>query len=73
MSSQHKIKGTTVRPEPDELDAAREHLDGRSIETTLRALLRAIAAEPDKVKAMLAPYWPPEKPRGRPRKTPAGR
>jgi hypothetical protein len=68
MASQHKIKGTTVRPEPQEVDDAREHLDGRSIETALRALLRAMAAEPDRVKQLLAPYWPPEKPRGRPRK-----
>jgi hypothetical protein len=70
MANQHKIKGTTVRPEPAEVEAAKPHLDGRSIETLLRATLRALKAEPDRVLATLEPYWPPEKPRGRPRKTP---
>lgn len=69
MPSQHRLKGTTVRPEPEEVEAAKPHLGGRSIETALRALLRALAADPARVLELLAPYWPPEKPRGRPRKT----
>jgi hypothetical protein len=72
MASQHKLKGTTVRPEPEELDAAKPHLNGRSVETLLRASLRALAADPERTLAALEPYWPPEKPRGRPRKQPAG-
>ncbi|NUR84663.1 MAG: hypothetical protein HOY71_11315, partial [Nonomuraea sp.] len=59
MSSQHRLNGTTVRPEPDELDAARPHLAGRSLESALRALLRAVAAEPQRSLDLLAPYWPP--------------
>ncbi len=64
----HKITGTTLRAEPEEVAAARaEFPPGRSMEAFHRACLRAIAAEPERVRTLLAQYWPPEKPRGRPR------
>jgi len=70
MANQHRIKGTTVRPEPDELADAKAYFPaGHSLESFLRACLRAVREEPEKVLALLGPYWPPEKPRGRPRKS----
>lgn len=70
MNSRHELVTRTYRPEQAEVDAARAHLpDGRTMDAYLRGCLRRLAAEPDRVLAELEPYWPPEKPRGRPRKT----
>jgi hypothetical protein len=65
----HRSRGRTVRPEPAEAAAAEPHLDGRTWEDLLRAALRALAAEPDRTLALLEPYWPASRRRGRPRKS----
>jgi hypothetical protein len=71
MSSRHELTTSTYRPARDELDDAKPHVPpGKTVDGFLRACLRALRAEPERLLAVLAPYWPPEKPRGRPRKTP---
>jgi len=69
MSSRHKLTTTTFRPAPEEIAAARLHIPkGRTLDGFLRATLRALAADPQRLLEVLAPHWPPSKPRGRPPK-----
>lgn len=70
VNSQHADKkGLTVRPPEDDLTAARAVLTERRLDMRgfITACLRALADDPSAMLARLAPYWPPEKPRGRPR------
>lgn len=71
MSSQHRLKPTNFRPEPDEIEPVKKALadHGREMEGFLRACLLAYQADPDGFTATLEPHWPPPRPRGRPRQT----
>jgi predicted GIY-YIG superfamily endonuclease len=66
----HRIKAKAFRPEPDEYDDGMELLDERGWEMDgfLRACLRLLREEPERLLSLLAPHRPPPKPRGRPRK-----
>lgn len=66
MTDGHRNPGRTVRPAPDEVAAAAPYLDGRTWEDLLRAAMRALAADPERTLALLAPHWPPPRRRGRP-------
>lgn len=70
MSSQHRLRPTNFRPEPDEIEPVKKALadQGRELEGFLRACLLAYQADPEALGALLAPHWPPPRPRGRPRK-----
>lgn len=71
MADNHKISGTTLRADPEEVAAAKPHFPpGRSMEAFHRACLRAIAADPEQFLTTIKAHWPPEKPRGRPRTKP---
>lgn len=75
MPDLHKIRPKAFRPEPDEYDQAKDVLakDGREMDAFLRACLRLLRANPTALLALLAPHWPPPKPRGQPRKQLAGK
>lgn len=69
MSSRHELTTSTFRPEQAELDAARPLVpDGRTIDGLLRATLRALAADPERLLEVVEPHWPAAKRRGRPPK-----
>jgi hypothetical protein len=70
MSSEHRLKPLNFRPELDERTDAKAALDERGwqMEPFLRACLRLLHAEPERMLAMLAPHRPPPRPMGRPRK-----
>ena len=70
VSSQHKLKPLNFRPEPDERADGKAVLDERGWEMDgfLRACLRLLREEPDRLLEMLAPHRPPPKLRGRPKK-----
>jgi hypothetical protein len=69
---QHRLKPKAFRPEPDEYDDAMKVLNeqDREMDAFVRACLRLLRDKPTALLALLSPYWPPPKPRGRPRKTP---
>jgi hypothetical protein len=70
VNSQHaEPEGLTVRPGAEVKAAASKVLAARELEMRgfIVACLAALAADPDGLLAMLAPHWPPPKPRGRPR------
>jgi len=73
MSSQHRNPQLKIRPNPDDVDAARTALDqhGRTLTDFIGASLAELAADPGAVLARLAPHWPPPARRGRPPRTPA--
>ena len=65
-----------MRPGAAVKAAASKVLSDRELEMRafIVACLAALAADPDGLLAMLAPHWPPPKPRGRPpRRTAPGR
>ena len=66
----HKVRPKAFRPEPDEYDDGKTVLDERGweIDGFLRACLRMLREEPEKLLALLTPYRPPPKRRGRPPK-----
>lgn len=73
VSSQHADKRVlTVRPPEADLAAAREVLTEQRLDMRafVTASLRALVADPQGTVARLEPFWPPEKPRGRPRLDP---
>lgn len=74
MVSRHANPGLTVRPPAEVKSAAQAVLDrrGREMQAFVTACLIAVAAEPDKLLALLAPYWPDPRPRGRPRRPAEG-
>jgi hypothetical protein len=70
VNSQHaEPEALTVRPGAEVKAAASRVLSERDLEMRafIVACLTALAAEPDRFLATLAPHWPPAKPRGRPR------
>lgn len=70
VTDKHRLKPKAFRPDPAEwADAAAALPDGRTMESFLRACLRRLSREPEAFAEHLAPDWPPEKPKGRPRKT----
>ncbi|WP_067184566.1 hypothetical protein [Microtetraspora niveoalba] len=72
MSSRHELTTSTFRPEQAELDDARPLVPpGKTMDGLLRATLRALAADPQRLLDVLGPHWPAEKRRGRPPKQPA--
>ncbi|MCV7256964.1 hypothetical protein H7J86_32795 [Mycobacterium hackensackense] len=68
--SQHKDPAMTVRVPPGLKGDARHTLAGRGLELQafVVACLTALRAEPEQVLAVVEPYWPDPKPRGRPRR-----
>ena len=71
MNSQHAdTAAVTVRTGPEVKEAATRVLDRRKLQMRafIVACLTALAADPDKFLATLAPHWPAPKPRGRPRR-----
>jgi len=68
MSSQHRYPVHGFRPDPDDYDAARAHLEarGHTIGSYLRACVHWLARDPDAALAALAPHWPGPRPVGRP-------
>lgn len=70
-SSQHSNPALTVRPERPVKAGATAVLSDRGLEMEafITACLVALADDPDRFLAALRPYWPPVKPRGRPRNT----
>ena len=71
---QHRLRSKAFRPTADEYDQAKAVLasEGREMDAFLRACLRLLRDKPTALLALLAPHWPPPKPRGQPRKQPAG-
>jgi len=70
MAGQHRYPAKTIYPDPDEITAAEERLGVRRVSSYLRACLRWLRSEPDAALAAVADYWPPERPTGRPPRTP---
>jgi hypothetical protein len=71
MNSQHAPgAAVTARTEAQVKDAASKALTDRGLEMQafIVACLIALAADPDRFVATVRPYWPPVKPRGRPRR-----
>lgn len=70
VADQHKDRSKAFRPEPAEYDDGMTVIKQRGWEMDgfLRACLRMLLAEPDKLLGLLAPYRPPSKRRGRPPK-----
>lgn len=68
--SQHKDPAMTVRVPPGIKGDARHTLAGRGLELQafVVACLTALRTEPEQVLAVVEPYWPDPKPRGRPRR-----
>lgn len=73
MSSQHRNPPLTVRPDPDLKAQATTALSDhhREMQAFVVACLRALVSDPDGFLGQLADHWPPESPRGRPRKSAA--
>lgn len=73
MASQHADPQLNVRPPAAVMEQAKDTLQehGREIRGFVAACLAALNADPDTFLAQLAEHWPPEKRRGRPRRTPA--
>lgn len=72
VTSQHRDPALTVRPDPAVRAAGQAALDTRSrgLQAFITACLACLAADPDRMLALLDPYWPPTKKPGRPpRKT----
>lgn len=67
----HHVRPKAFRPEPDEYEDGKALLDDRDWEMDgfLRACLRLLREEPERLLALLAPHRPPPKPRGRPPKS----
>jgi hypothetical protein len=70
VSSQHRLKPTNFRPEPNEIEPVKTSLASRQrdLDGFFRACLLAYQADPDGFMATLKPHWPPPRPRGRPRR-----
>jgi hypothetical protein len=70
VSSQHAERALTVRPPVELRNAAQRVLTerDREMQAFVVACLAALTADPDPFLAQLAVYWPPPKPRGRPRR-----
>ena len=69
VTSQHADpEALTVRPGAKVKAAASKVLSDRELEMRafIVACLAALAADPDRFLATLAPHWPAPKPRGRP-------
>lgn len=71
MSNRHRDRALTVRPAEDIRAPAQAALAvrGREIGAFVAACLAALAADPDRFLAHLAPHWPAPRPKGRPRRT----
>jgi hypothetical protein len=71
VSSNHADPAVTVRPPAEVMTQARAELAarGRGMRGFVTACLAAVVADPDGFLAQLTEHWPPEKPRGRPRRT----
>lgn len=68
MASQHEYPAKTYRPEPSEHQEVKDLLPAeRTMDGLVRACLRWVRAEPERALEVLAPYWPPKKPVGRPK------
>lgn len=70
VSDNHKLKPLNFRPELDERTEAKDVLDERGweMEPFLRACLRLLREEPERLLAMLQPHRPPPRQMGRPPK-----
>ena len=68
--SQHAEPAMTVRVPTGLKDDARQTLSGRGLELRafIVACLAALRAHPEAVLAVVEPYWPDPKVRGRPRR-----
>jgi hypothetical protein len=68
MSSQHRHPVHGFRPDPEDYDAARAHLEarGHTIGSYLRACVQWAARDSDAALAALAPHSPSPRPLGRP-------
>lgn len=67
-SSLHKNPAKTFRPDPAEYARLRADLGDRTVDGFIVACMRCLHDEPDVLLTLLANYWPPEKPKGRPPK-----
>lgn len=69
MPNLHRLKPRTWRAEDDEVSAAQERIPrGKNLGAFIRACVRALGRDPDKVLAAVAEHWPEDpKPIGRPR------
>lgn len=70
----HRLKARTWRAEEGEVEAAKPHLPAtKNMGAFLRACVRTLAADPNRLLEAIAAHWPPEPEiTGRPRKeTPA--
>jgi hypothetical protein len=72
VKDRHRLRPKAFRPDPDEYDDAMKVLkaENREMDAFVRACLRLLRDKPGDLLALLAPYWPPPKPRGRPTKEP---
>jgi hypothetical protein len=68
MSSQHRDKPLSVRPDRLTREAAEHVLIDRDLKMTefVTACLRALATDPNQLLTVLQPHWPQPRPRGRP-------
>ncbi|MEV8419217.1 hypothetical protein AB0P45_37520 [Streptomyces niveus] len=71
MASQHRNPALTVRPPADLKKQATKALGDhdREMQAFVVACLSALVDDPDSFLGRLDGHWPPETPRGRPRKT----
>lgn len=70
MASQHRNPALTIRPPLDLKTQATKALGdhAREMQAFVVACLTALVVDPDGFLARLEDHWPPEAPRGRPRK-----
>lgn len=68
MSSQHRNPPLTIRPPSELKTRATTALGDREMQAFVVACLTALVDDPDGFLARLEDHWPPETPRGRPRK-----
>lgn len=69
VADNHRVRPKAFRPEPDEYNDGKAALEQRDweMDSFIRACLRLLRSEPDRLLSLLAPHRPPPKPRGRPR------